>query len=259
MWFCNYEEIWNDGDRGIFFARHIRINKIPRRNFQGKNTGEIARYEVEEFWTSLEQETAKTRDYVVRNDKRATVLSFETQEEVETLFRLLTWVLNAPPEIPLDTVLSPQLLSMISIANTERLEKIRLQEAEELARQREEHEREMADLRRQQELRKQRMLLRGTRVYVFEVENGTCKIGFTNNIERRAAAIRGHSGMEIIQMCYTIPLANAPKIEKLCHKHFAEKRRYDTEFFNVTFSEACDYLATLATIRSILAKEGAIL
>ena len=83
----------------------------------------------------------------------------------------------------------------------------------------------------------------GKRVYVFQLDNETVKIGISNNIQRRIRAVCGHSGLIILFWACTEKLSakGARQIESDCHKHFAN-RRTRGEFFNITFDEACVYL-----------------
>lgn len=133
-------------------------------------------------------------------------------------------------------------------------EKMRMAKEEAVARQREEErirriEEEKSRAKEQKKALHEKMLSeRGTRVYIFEMENHTVKFGMSDNIKRRLMEIRGHSGMQIIRGCCTENLDAPRTIESTCHKHFDEKRRYKTEFFDITFEEAIAYLKTLAPV-----------
>lgn len=227
MWIFNYDSVWNDDDKyDIFFDRCFRVDKIVKKHIYGGNSREIGRYEIWELWTSLEQPKMWDRDYLIRNDKKQLVAWFTEKEAVNSFLRLLAYVLNAPPEIPMSRIISPELLDMISTMNIEEIYKVKEKERKNNI----------------------KYFTKGTVVYVFEVENTTVKIGFTNDVVRRAAAVTGHSGLKITRICFTVPLANAPDIEKRCHLHFAKQRRYNTEFFDISFEEAQDYLASLAKL-----------
>lgn len=124
--------------------------------------------------------------------------------------------------------------------------------AERLQREREiaERARRKAEKQAVHDRHLQKLVERGTRVYVFAMENNTCKIGYSDGIKRRMAEVHGHSGLQISKWCCTVPLENAPAIEDICHKHFAGKRRYNTEFFDISYEDARDYLQTLVIIET---------
>lgn len=77
-------------------------------------------------------------------------------------------------------------------------------------------------------------------VYVLEMSNGTVKIGYTRNIEKRMRNISNGSGLEILNHYKTefIDSEIAYSIEQKCHAAF-EGRRLKGEFFNINFDEAC--------------------
>lgn len=81
--------------------------------------------------------------------------------------------------------------------------------------------------------------------YIFDMGNGTVKIGITNDIANRRNTIMGHSGLFIKQYCYTPALLTetAIAIEADCHKHFKEQNVLG-EFFKISYEEAKEYLLT---------------
>ena len=86
-------------------------------------------------------------------------------------------------------------------------------------------------------------------VYVFDMGNGTVKIGVSKNIEQRRQAVMGNSGLQIIQYCYShkLPIKKAFEIESACHQHFANEHVF-REFFAVSYFKAKTYLATHVNI-----------
>ena len=78
------------------------------------------------------------------------------------------------------------------------------------------------------------------RVYAFELENGTVKIGYTKNIRRRMQTISSSSGLEITNSYATgfVDSEIAYQIEQACHDTFDEYR-VKGEFFRISFADAC--------------------
>ena len=87
------------------------------------------------------------------------------------------------------------------------------------------------------------------RVYINALDNGTVKIGVSNNVKSRQKSIIGNGGVFILRYCYTnmLPVAEAMLIEQKCHVHFKERCKVG-EFFYVTYDEAKAYLQTLAHV-----------
>ena len=80
-------------------------------------------------------------------------------------------------------------------------------------------------------------------VYVLEMSNGTVKIGYSRNVEKRMRNISTGSGLEILNHYETelIDSEIAYSVEQECHDAF-DTQRIKGEFFNITFDEACDKL-----------------
>lgn len=194
------------------------------------------RYELIEEWASLENPdyliSGKEYEQIGR-DKTARIASFDNWDEGEFILRLLVAVLNAPADSLLCREISPFLMKAFTSFPDE-LAKIDAQVEKDNA--------EYAAVKEQAELQ-ERKLVNGVHVYIFSLNNGTVKIGMSNNVIRRARTVIGHSGLDIIQWCSTDELTNieARQIEADCHRHFAN-RRIKGEFFNLTFDEACVYL-----------------
>lgn len=77
-------------------------------------------------------------------------------------------------------------------------------------------------------------------VYVFEMENDTVKIGYTQNVRQRMNTIISSSGLEIVKAYCTdfIDSEIAYLIEQTCHATF-DAWRVRGEFFRVSFEDAC--------------------
>lgn len=89
-------------------------------------------------------------------------------------------------------------------------------------------------------------------VYVFNMGNGTVKIGITNNVAERRRTIMFSSGLFIAQFCQTqlLPEKEAMLVESTCHTHF-DDRRVLGEFFRVPYQEAKEFLASISSIAEI--------
>lgn len=83
----------------------------------------------------------------------------------------------------------------------------------------------------------------GTVVYVFDMGNGTVKIGISCNVTARKNAISNSSGLTIRKWCYTKPMLKwkALEIEHKCHQIFNSQRQKG-EFFKITYEEAHEKL-----------------
>lgn len=83
-------------------------------------------------------------------------------------------------------------------------------------------------------------------VYVLEMSNGTIKIGYTRDFEKRMQNISGGSGLEITRHYKTdfIDSEIAYSIEQKCHAFF-DSWRIKGEFFDIGFEEACAKLKEL--------------
>jgi prophage antirepressor-like protein len=77
-------------------------------------------------------------------------------------------------------------------------------------------------------------------VYVFEMNNDTVKIGYTQNVRQRMNTIISSSGLDIVNFYHTdfIDSEIAYLIEQTCHANF-DSCRVRGEFFCVSFEEAC--------------------
>lgn len=86
-------------------------------------------------------------------------------------------------------------------------------------------------------------------VYVFSMNNGTIKIGVSNNILKRAREIRGGSGLEILKICYTVKkYEKATAIEAIMHKLFWSEHTLG-EYFTTDFHAASDALLEFGEVR----------
>lgn len=89
-------------------------------------------------------------------------------------------------------------------------------------------------------------------VYIFDMGNGTVKIGVSVNVEQRATTIENSSGLTITRRCHTeqMPTRLSLQIEENCHTHFAEHRTKG-EFFKITYEDACAYLLTITPVTKV--------
>ena len=89
--------------------------------------------------------------------------------------------------------------------------------------------------------------LGGKCVYVFDMGNGTVKIGVSQSVGSRKRTIENSSGQDIMQYYFTAPIQEqcAFQYEAECHAHFNSCRRKRGEFFNLDFKEAVSYLKSI--------------
>lgn len=80
-------------------------------------------------------------------------------------------------------------------------------------------------------------------VYIFEMEDGTVKIGITGDIEARRYNVSTKKRMKIKRVYHTnfIDHKNAISIERRLHEKFVHER-LEGEFFKINFSDACSEL-----------------
>ena len=72
------------------------------------------------------------------------------------------------------------------------------------------------------------------RVYLFELSNGTVKIGVSSNIERRITEIENQTGAKVLKIACTEETDNAFCIEHSIHEELSDKRVYG-EYFSASF------------------------
>ena len=56
-------------------------------------------------------------------------------------------------------------------------------------------------------------------VYIFKSENGECKIGVSNDVEKRKSMILTQGNVKIVDVFHTPECTNAFKIEKIMHNY----------------------------------------
>lgn len=140
------------------------------------------------------------------------------------------------------------------------LEEIRLREEYETAERAAQLERERLEREKQEQLAEQKRkrfekMRTGVHVYVFQLDNDTCKIGVSDNVQRRIYEIED-GGLDVLKFTCTKQgfLKNvAEEIESACHEFFKDKRkqrvqRRKCEYFHITFDEACDKLKEFGEI-----------
>lgn len=227
MWIFNGQEAWNEQENK-YYERQFEITKVPIRDNLGKATREIAHYLISESWTSLEQPEFWGRGFCLRHDKRITALSFSTREQADSFLELLVWVLNAPVSVSLEEIISPSLVAISLNNNLEVIQNI---------------------VAKEQEASVNETKLYGTKVYIFEFNNNTIKIGISNNVINRATHIKSNSGLNILKWCCTegFDQRKARDIEFACHTFFNNSKTQG-EFFATSYETAKEYLQTLAPI-----------
>lgn len=215
----------------------------------------IENLEIIESWASFE-DPQKTweRDgqlYQWGKDKEIRIAKFENYDDAMFFLTVLGAILQAPDDNTLCKKISPLFMEYLSRKHTE-MQKLLLQEQEEIRRKQE--QRFLAEASK-----KANDLSRGaTKIYVFQLNNGTIKIGISRDINRRIQTIQGNSGLTITQYAITSdPLTSyeARRIEAICHNHFYETRTRG-EFFRISFDEACAYLQTEVKSPLVFSKEA---
>lgn len=78
-------------------------------------------------------------------------------------------------------------------------------------------------------------------IYIFKAETGECKIGVSNNVDKRRSAIEMQGGKPIIDVFYTSKCFNSYEIENIMHRHFADNRLIG-EWFDIDFDNAVSVL-----------------
>lgn len=225
-WEWNGESVWHN-DR-FQRDRWFLARAIPRLNALGENTREVSRYEICEIWTSREQPEMWGRGFYIKHDKEVAVFFFTEQQEARNFLKLLCWVLNAPSEIPMSQIISTSLVNTLANANTEEMHT--LWEKESLER----------------EMHKKNVKIHGTHVYILALDNDTVKIGVSVKPLSRARLVKGLSGHNIIDWCYTQGLSHDDgyALEATMHTFFADRRTCG-EFFKVPYEEARDKLRSM--------------
>lgn len=185
---------------------------------------------------------------------------------VEALFALaqLIEVLNMDEKDPLRELslqLVTQTLAQVSMEDfLIKQEQKAAEEAERLEQERIQRENEERKAVKRAEI--ETKMCTDSHVYIFLFNNGYIKIGKANNVFARAQKIKEGTPISIIKWACTEPIheSQAFKVEKQCHKHFANKnlqilypeRNYNTkESYEITFEEAVEYLKTLTKIEHI--------
>ena len=76
-------------------------------------------------------------------------------------------------------------------------------------------------------------------VYAFEMQDGTVKIGVTQNHDERIISVQQARCLDVLRVHHTgyAPYSFMTKLEIICHKAFAE-RRVRGEYFDISFEEA---------------------
>ena len=81
-------------------------------------------------------------------------------------------------------------------------------------------------------------------IYVLLANDGSVKIGVSNNVEHRKHTLENYTG-KTIQEYYHTPLCSNPfEIEANAHNYFIEDRIYG-EWFDIDYHKACEYVKNL--------------
>lgn len=258
MWILSdNNELYKDKrDWSEFADNFFTIKAIHKKDQKGKLTCEIARYEISEVWTSKEQPEMWDKSFYISQDKRVAVISFSTIKEARSYLSMLGWVLNAPPEIPLDQIICPALIDISD--NAEELlalkekEKHEAEERLRIEQERLERARRMADERAKRLKAYSNTKINEARTYIFLFDDNRIKIGKAINVARRAYQKQNDVGRPVIKACASIAVSDseAYKLENKCHRHFSDRRCLG-EFFEVPFDEARDFLKTLTEVESL--------
>ena len=80
-------------------------------------------------------------------------------------------------------------------------------------------------------------------VYAFEMSDNTVKIGVTRDVQKRIRSVEASVYLKVMNVYHTdfAPFGFMRFIERACHKVF-EKKRVRSEYFAITFDEACTEL-----------------
>lgn len=81
-------------------------------------------------------------------------------------------------------------------------------------------------------------------VYIFKSENGECKIGVSNDVEKRKSMILTQGNVKIVDVFHTPECTNAFKIEKIMHNYYSQYRGLG-EWFSIDFKDACNKLTAV--------------
>lgn len=81
-------------------------------------------------------------------------------------------------------------------------------------------------------------------VYVLLADDGSVKIGVSNNVSHRKHTLENYTGKTIVNYFYTNQCSNSFKIESMAHDYFSKDKIYG-EWFNIDFRDACEYVKNL--------------
>ena len=81
-------------------------------------------------------------------------------------------------------------------------------------------------------------------IYVLLADDGTVKIGVSNNVNHRKRTIENYTGKIIQKFYYTSLCSNPFEIESNAHNHFKSNRIYG-EWFDIDYDSACEYVKYL--------------
>ena len=87
-------------------------------------------------------------------------------------------------------------------------------------------------------------LYRPKSIYVLLANDGSVKIGVSNNVEHRKRTLENYTGKTIQEYYYTPLCSNPFEIESSAHNYFKENRIYG-EWFDIDYNDACEYVRDL--------------
>lgn len=187
---------------------------------------------------------------IVVETKREPVVPFDSCGEAELFMLQLVDLLNSGEKDPVCPAATQFIRDVLEQAPVEQMRMEEERQAAERA-QREEAERRRKEAEQQAAIaraKREEAMRDGVHVYIFELDNGTVKIGISNNIMRRVKEVQG--AVKVTKIAYSrasFKEWQAREIERDCHNHFRDKRKMN-EYFYVTFNEAKTYLQNITDV-----------
>ena len=182
--------------------------------------------------------------------KMEPVVPFVSCGEAELFLIQLVDLLNSGEKDPVCPAATQFVRDVLEQAPVEQMRMEEERQAAERAK-REEAERRRKEAEQQAVIaraKREEAMRDGVHVYIFQLDNGTVKIGISNNIMRRVKQVEG--AVKVTKIAYSragFKEWQAREIERDCHNHFRDKRKMN-EYFFVPFDEAKEYLQTLTPI-----------
>lgn len=243
MWlFDIYYDIYSrEMNRSIFVVEWEKgkCDSNPNPRFKRRRYDKPIYIVVEEWHTPESQGDTGDWDFY----------TFMTYQDAAIFIAELCMKFNSPAQQRLMEA-AEQLVTDITKENKKAFKKMEAdQRQKQIEEQRKLKEQKKIEEQRKIEEQKRIEQAHNKHVYAFDMNNGTVKIGVSNNVSKRRAAVSSSSGLEIPRWCYTETFRDyrAYGIESECHKFFAP-RRTKGEFFKISYEEARDKLQTYGKI-----------